>query len=98
MPPARDDKVLVAWNGLMIAALASAAGALDEPRYLAAASRAADFLLEKLRRADGRLLHAWCQGAARLDAYLDDYASLALALWRSTRPVSTSAIWLRRPS
>ncbi len=80
VPPARDDKVLVAWNGLMIAALASAAGALDEPRYLAAASRAADFLLEKLRRADGRLLHVWCQGEARLDAYLDDYSSLALAL------------------
>ncbi len=78
--PARDEKVLVAWNGLMIEALAEAATALDEPRYLKAATRAADFLLANLRRPDGRLLHCWCQGKATLDAYLDDYAALAAAL------------------
>ena len=43
--PGLDDKVLVSWNGLMIDALAQAAGVLDEPRYLAAAQRAADFIL-----------------------------------------------------
>src|SRR5262249_6285889 len=53
-----------------------AAGALDEPRYLAAAKRAADFILTKMRRSDGRLLHVW-RGEAKLDAYLDDYACLA---------------------
>ncbi len=57
--PGLDDKVLVAWNGLMIDALAQAAGALDEPRYLAAAQRAADFILHAMRRPDGRLLHTW---------------------------------------
>ncbi len=80
MHPGLDDKVLVAWNGLMIEALCAAAGALDEPRYLQAASRAANFLLAELRRPDGRLLHSWRQGQARLDAYLDDYASLISAL------------------
>ena len=78
--PGLDDKVLVSWNGLMIEGLCAAACALGEPRYLAAASRAADFLLAKLRQSDGRLLHSWRQGQARLAAYLDDYASLISAL------------------
>ncbi len=78
--PGLDDKVLVAWNGLMIHALCVASGALDEPRYLKAAARAADFILKQMRRADGRLLHSWRRGVARLDAYLDDYACLVNAL------------------
>jgi uncharacterized protein len=75
--PGLDDKVLVAWNGLMIEALAQAACVLDEPRYRSAAARAADFILTKMRRQDGRLLHSWRAGSARLDAYLDDYTALA---------------------
>lgn len=78
--PGLDDKVLVAWNGLMIDALAQAAGVLDEPRYLAAAQHAATFMLQHMRRKDGRLLHSWRHGTAKLDAYLDDYACLANAL------------------
>ncbi len=78
--PSKDDKVIVAWNGLMIDALARAGAALDEPRYVAAAERAAEFILGKLRREDGRLLHTWRDGQAKLDAYLDDYASLANSL------------------
>jgi uncharacterized protein YyaL (SSP411 family) len=78
--PGKDDKVLVAWNGLMIDALARAAGALDEPRHLDAARAAADFLLSQVRREDGRLLHTWRHGKAKLDAYLDDYAALINAL------------------
>ncbi|HEX4142724.1 MAG TPA: thioredoxin domain-containing protein [Pirellulales bacterium] len=80
VPPARDDKVLVAWNGLMIEALCSAATGLGEPRYLEAARRAADFLLTVMRQDDGRLLHSWRGGHAKLPAYLDDYAALAAAL------------------
>jgi uncharacterized protein YyaL (SSP411 family) len=78
--PGLDDKVLIAWNGLMIDALAQAAGVLDEPRYLQAAMKAADFILNNMRRPDGRLLHSWRGGQATLDAYLDDYACLANAL------------------
>lgn len=74
--PGLDDKVLVAWNGLMIDALAQAAGVLNEPRYLEAAAGAANFLLAEVRREDGRLLHTWRGGVAKLDAYLDDYTSL----------------------
>ncbi len=78
--PALDDKVLVAWNGLMIDALAQAAGVMDEPRYLAAAARSAGFILSQMRQSDGRLLHSWRQGKAKLAAYLDDYSCLANAL------------------
>lgn len=78
--PGRDDKVLVAWNGLMIDALARAAGALSEPRYLTAAVEATEFILHDMRRPDGRLLHSWRGGQAKFDAYLDDYAALANAL------------------
>ncbi len=80
--PGLDDKVLVAWNGLMIEALCEAADALDEPVYLAAARQAATFVLTNMRREDGRLLHTWRGGVARLDAYLDDYSCLAAALVR----------------
>ncbi|MEX0937513.1 MAG: thioredoxin domain-containing protein [Pirellulales bacterium] len=74
--PARDDKVIVSWNGLMIDALARASTVLGDAAYLQAATRAADFLLANLRRDDGRLLHTWRGGVAKLDAYLDDYACL----------------------
>lgn len=78
--PGKDDKVLVNWNALMIDSLARAAGALDEPRYLTAATRCAEFLLRDVRRADGRLLHGWRRGRARYDAYLDDYTFLIQSL------------------
>ncbi|MCH7753153.1 MAG: thioredoxin domain-containing protein [Planctomycetes bacterium] len=78
--PHKDDKVIVAWNGLMIDAMARAGAVLGESRYLDAAAKAADFLLKELRRDDGRLLHTWRGGVAKLDAYLDDYACLANGL------------------
>ena len=64
--PGRDDKVLLAWNSLLIEALALAAGALDEPRYLAAAIKAAGFILTDMRREDGRLWHTWRAGHAKV--------------------------------
>jgi uncharacterized protein len=78
--PGRDDKVIVAWNGLMIDAMARADAALDVADYRFPAIKAADFILENMRRDDGRLLHTWRAGKAKLDAYLDDYASLANSL------------------
>ncbi len=78
--PRRDDKVLLGWNGLMVDALARAAAALGEPRYGAAAARTADFLLDALRDAQGRLVHSWRGGRPGHAAFLDDYASLANAL------------------
>jgi uncharacterized protein YyaL (SSP411 family) len=71
--PGRDEKVLASWNGLAIDALASAAAALDEPRYRDAAKAAADFVLTQMHSADGKLLHTW-RGEAKVPAFLDDYA------------------------
>jgi uncharacterized protein len=78
--PGTDDKVLVAWNGLVIDALARSGPALGEPRYVAAAVRAADFLLARCRDASGRLAHQWRRGVAGGLAFADDLASLAEGL------------------
>jgi len=78
--PGKDDKVLTSWNALMIESLARAAAILDEPKYAAAAEKAANFILKQMSRTDGRLLHTWRQGKAKLDAYLDDYSYLINAL------------------
>ena len=74
--PGRDDKVLVSWNGLMIAAMSQAASILGEPRYAAAARAAADFILANMFDSEGRLLHSFKDGRARFNGYLDDYACL----------------------
>ena len=71
--PHRDDKILTSWNGLMIAAFADGGATLDEPRYLAAARRAAEFILTTLLR-DGRLLRRYRDGEARYPGTLEDYA------------------------
>jgi uncharacterized protein YyaL (SSP411 family) len=86
--PARDEKVLAAWNGLMLRALAEAGAVLERQDFLDAARNNADFLLREMRGADGRLRRTWKPGhTARLDAYLEDYANVAdglLALYEAT--------------
>ena len=85
--PGRDEKVLTSWNGLMLRAFAEAARVLDREDYRRAAARNADFLLQTLRRPDGRLWHVWQAGAAKVEGFLEDYAHLAwglLALYQST--------------
>ena len=77
--PFRDDKIITAWNGLAIAALARGAVILEEPQYLAAAERAAAFIAEKMVSDKGRLLRRYREGEAAIPAFLDDYANLAWA-------------------
>jgi uncharacterized protein len=72
--PHKDDKILADWNGLMIAALARGTSALGQDEYALAAKKAAGFILEKMRERDGRLLHRYRDGEARIHANLDDYA------------------------
>ena len=79
--PNLDDKVLVSWNGLMISALARAYQVLDDPSYLHAAEKSADFTLTKLYDSNAkRLLHRYRAGEARYDANLEDYAFLTMGL------------------
>jgi uncharacterized protein len=85
--PHLDDKILTAWNGLMISAFAKAAAILDEPMYANAGCRAADFLLNTMRQPDGTLLRRFRDGDAAIPGMLDDYAFLAqglLDLYEST--------------
>jgi uncharacterized protein YyaL (SSP411 family) len=77
--PGTDDKVLTAWNGLMLISFAEAARYLGREDYLRAARRNADFLLNSLE-GDERLHRSWRAGAARHNGYLEDYAGLILGL------------------
>jgi len=74
--PHKDDKILTDWNGLMIAALAKGSRVLGEPAYIEEARRAADFILNNMRRPDGRLLHRYRDGHAAVSGMVDDYAFL----------------------
>lgn len=78
--PGKDDKILTSWNGLMIAALAKGARVLGDERCEQAAVRAIRFILDKLRRSDGRLLARYRDGEAAYLGYVDDYAFLIWGL------------------
>lgn len=93
--PARDDKVLTGWNGLMITALAEAGDRLDEPRYLAAARRAAETLWQHHRRADGSLWRVSLNGRAGTPGMLEDYAYLAEGLI-ALHDATGEPLWLAR--
>jgi uncharacterized protein len=73
--PDRDEKILTAWNGLMMASFAEAGVVLNRPDYTDAARRNAEFVLASLRR-DGVLLRTWKAGIAKFNGYLEDYAFL----------------------
>ena len=73
--PDRDEKVITAWNGLMLASFAEAGVVLDRPDYLDIARKNARFILSKLQR-DGFLLRTYKDGVAKFNAYLEDYAFL----------------------
>jgi uncharacterized protein YyaL (SSP411 family) len=77
--PFKDDKVLADWNGLMIAALARAGGAFDDPKLIEAAGRAADFVLLRMNL-DGRLCHRFRDGETAITAFAEDHAFLAWGL------------------
>ncbi len=78
--PFKDDKVLVDWNGLTIAALSRASIMLDDQKYLQAAKKAADFILSEMRTETGGLYHRFANGEKSVSGFLDDYAFLVFGL------------------
>ncbi len=78
--PLKDDKILSAWNGLMIYALSYAGRGLNRPDYVEAGMRAADFLLKHLRDEKGRLLTRYREGEGRFSGVAEDYAFVILGL------------------
>ena len=90
VPPARDEKVIASWNGLMLKAFASAGAALGSPDLIAHATQNADFLLTHLRGPDGRLARTWRNGTLRGNGALEDYAFVAdglIALYDATAEI-----------
>ncbi len=88
--PFLDDKVLTSWNGLMIGAYADAFRVLGKDEYKSVAEGAANFVLRTLRTEEGRLLHTYREGKAKLPGYLEDYAYFIdglLRLHRATNEV-----------
>jgi len=77
---AKDGKVLADWNGLMIAAFAKANQVFGEQKYLQAAVKTANFLLERMRDEDGTLYHRYVKGERAVGGFLDDYAFLVWGL------------------
>jgi uncharacterized protein len=78
--PLRDDKVVTAWNGLVLAAFAEAAWRLDRPDYLKVALDLARFLQEEMTGENGLLFRTYRDGAAKIEGYLEDYANVANGL------------------
>ena len=91
IPPATDTKIIAAWNGMAIDALAKAGAVLEEPRFVDAAERAARFILDNMRPssgdAEGNLLRIHSAGQASVEAFVEDYAAVAdgmISLYEST--------------
>jgi uncharacterized protein YyaL (SSP411 family) len=78
--PARDEKILTEWNGLMIHALAECGVVTGRADALGAAIKAADFILTNMSQPDGKLYRSYKDGQARFNAYLEDYAAFVRAL------------------
>ena len=93
--PATDDKILTAWNGLMIGAMAEAARVFGNTEYLTSAVRAANYVWSHLRREDGKLLRTARHGKAHTPAVLEDYAYLGDA-FVDLYEASADATWLTR--
>lgn len=91
--PFKDDKVLTAWNALMVAAMAKASRVLDQKEYLETAEKTLGFIEAKLIRPDGRILARFRDGEAAFPAYLDDYAFLLWA-WLETYEASFNPEYL----
>ena len=78
-PPLRDDKVIAAWNGLMISAFARAGWAFERSAYVDAAGRAASFVLDSMRDEAGALVRTYRSGRKSGSSFLDDYAFMVAA-------------------
>ncbi len=93
--PLRDEKIIAAWNGMMISAFARGGFALGDQSYAETAERAAGFVLERMRDEDGSLVRTYYRGEKGATSFLDDYASMiaaSLDLYETTG----KDVWLER--
>ncbi len=90
--PRLDDKVLSAWNGMMLTTFAEAAFVLNNRKFLEIALRNAEFLASEMMR-EGRMLRCWRNGKAHLNGYMEDYA-LVIEGWLATYQLTGQIRWL----
>ena len=93
--PGLDNKVITAWNGWMIAAMARGGHVLKEASYLRVATEAANFIFDKLRQEDGRLYRIYKDGKAKGNAFLPDYAAMVFACIELYQ-AGGDIVWLKR--
>jgi uncharacterized protein YyaL (SSP411 family) len=92
--PALDDKIIAAWNGLMLRGVATCARVFGSAEWRTLAVRNAEFIASHLVR-DGRVMRIWARGEARVNGFLEDYAAVALGfleVWQLTH----ERVWLNR--
>jgi uncharacterized protein YyaL (SSP411 family) len=92
--PARDEKILASWNGLMLRGLATAARAFEDERMTRLALRNGQFLFEQMI-VDGKLMRSYTHGDARIDGFLEDYAAVALG-FISLYELTFDPVWIER--
>jgi uncharacterized protein YyaL (SSP411 family) len=92
--PARDEKILASWNGLMLRGVAEAARAFNDAGLRDVAVRNGEFLFRELVR-DGRVFRSFTGGVAKIDGFLEDYAAVALGAV-SLYQLTFERIWLDR--
>lgn len=92
--PGLDYKVVASWNGIAIRAFAEAGAALERPDLTEIAREAARFVLDRMRRADGRLYRSWSEGDTRVNGFLEDHASVAMGLF-TLYATTGEVVWFR---
>jgi uncharacterized protein YyaL (SSP411 family) len=94
-PPIRDEKIIAAWNGMMISAFAKAGWAFEESRYTEIAARAARFVLEEMRDTNGALVRTYRDGKKGSASFLDDYAQM-IGACLDVYEASGDLLWVKR--
>jgi uncharacterized protein len=93
--PARDEKILASWNGLMLRALADAARAFGRADYHAQALANGEFLARTMVRPDGRVMRSHAFGVTKIDGFLEDHAAVALG-FIGLYELTFDSAWLQR--
>jgi uncharacterized protein YyaL (SSP411 family) len=93
--PARDEKILASWNGLMLRAVADAARAFGRADYHAQALANGEFLARTMVKPDGRVMRSHAFGVTKIDGFLEDYAAVALG-FIALYELTFDAAWLDR--
>jgi uncharacterized protein len=95
--PARDEKILASWNGLMLRAMADAARAFGRADYRALALANGDFLARTMLHPDGRVMRSHAYGVTKIDGFLEDYAAVGLG-FLALYELTFDARWLAKAS